>query len=33
MNPTDKAITYFLAVDLHASEITIPAKAIQTLVY
>jgi glucosylceramidase len=33
MNPTDKPITYFLTVELHASEITIPARAVQTLVY
>jgi glucosylceramidase len=33
MNPTDKEIKFFLDVDSFASEVTIPAKAIQTMVY
>lgn len=33
MNPTDKQINYFLNVELHATEVVIPARAIQTLVY
>lgn len=33
MNPTDKEIKFFLDVDSFASEVTIPAKAIQTLLY
>ena len=33
MNQTDKPVTYFLDVDTMASEIFIPARAIQTLVY
>ncbi|HTH56182.1 MAG TPA: glycoside hydrolase family 30 protein [Cyclobacteriaceae bacterium] len=33
MNPTNKQINYFLDVESYASEVVIPAKAIQTLVY
>ena len=33
MNQTDKEITYFLSMNAMGSAITIPAKAIQTLVY
>ena len=33
MNQTDKEITYFLSMNAMGSEISIPAKAIQTLVY
>jgi glucosylceramidase len=33
MNPTDKQINFFLDVDSQATEVMIPAKAIQTLVY
>lgn len=33
MNPTDKQINYFLDVESHASEIVIPARAIQTIIW